>query len=135
MNAMIATPAELKNSHHVEEHRRGHAVSLLASLYLLLCLGKMRVHRCPVLMRKLGQPVDQILGTGIFRVESKLIADQRILLVPSQILLLHLLNRGGEIVQSACQDTAHPHVNTGLRNRVRCQIHLKYGCDAGGQVF
>ncbi len=108
------------------------------AFHLRLRLRQMSVYRSLVFMCNLCHPFHQLSGTGILRMKSDKITEQRIVMVQRLIALLQQFQGRLKIrlpARSADLYAAHSHIHTGLRRRLRRQIHIKDGCDTAGQIL
>ena len=112
MNAVIAASAIIKQSQGIQELRRSHAVALQTLVRLRPCFRNMGKKRRLIFVHHFRHLLQQLLGTGVLRMDAQHIGNQRMHPVQSQVAFLHHLKRRAEFVQAAYQHTAHSHIHT-----------------------
>ena len=95
----------------------------------------MRVHRSLVLLRQLRQSLQGPALGRILRVESELVAYQRVEAVELVILLLDTLNCSAKIVDGAAQNASVAHIGARLRVAVQLHVHVKAGSYSARKVL
>ena len=87
----------------------------------------MHVHRSLVLLRQLRQSLQGSALGRILRVESELVAYQRVEAVELVILLLDTLNCSAKIVDGAAQNASVAPIGARLRVAVQLHVQVKAG--------